>query len=553
MEVSNKKLCEVFATSKRFIIPEFQRPYVWTKEEVEQLWNDLEGSYYDSIENGSSEDYFLGPLVISMQEDDKKNNLAFIVDGQQRITTLQTLLWLLNLKLQNLEIVDKDEILAEVQRLILTPSGKNSLLAVSARDQLNFNAIMVNSILDETTELGIAAKYLRSKVNLVPDNNLSGFFNFLQNRTRFIFVQTDSFSKAWELFIGLNGKGKPLNPADLIKAHICGTSDDSQQVADIWEQQVLPLGGDSTSAILDMCRAATGKNSTDAALFKFFEKTWNDGNINITKIGSGSISYERFWLHPIDDLSAIADNTKKYLRSLRSLSRRDVTPVLLALSERYGFDSIFTEGLLRLLDSYQLWMAICGKRGREQKFAELAYKIIINKNWTMDVCMVEFAKVITGQMPTKKLVYNSIIESSFRGRIMLHILKSYEEGMRGDVRIDDIWYEHIMPQTGTEYWFSVVGSDDKNLYSRIVNNLGNIAPLDPQTNIRGQNYAWDIKRELYQNEVPNWLISQIARDNDTWNWDKIKVRADIIANWSIDVRWPLDTIIENFEEQHELI
>jgi hypothetical protein len=84
-------------------------------------------------------------------------------------------------------------------------------------------------------------------------------------------VETESYATAWDLFIGLNGKGRPLNPADLIKAFVCGTSTDSAAMSDIWKDKVLPLGGDATSALLEITRVATGDVGSEAKLFKLFE------------------------------------------------------------------------------------------------------------------------------------------------------------------------------------------------------------------------------------------------------------------------------------------
>lgn len=69
---------------QKFIIPEYQRPYRWTKNECETLWYDVKGVFG----NGENiEEYFLGSIVAF---ESKKSELE-IIDGQQRITTLTLL------------------------------------------------------------------------------------------------------------------------------------------------------------------------------------------------------------------------------------------------------------------------------------------------------------------------------------------------------------------------------------------------------------------------------------------------------------------------------
>jgi len=79
------KLKEVFGNQDSFYeIPRYQRPYRWTDEHVEQLWDDL----YESFENGENS-YFLGSIVTVKQNGDSSKK--DVVDGQQRLTTLMIL------------------------------------------------------------------------------------------------------------------------------------------------------------------------------------------------------------------------------------------------------------------------------------------------------------------------------------------------------------------------------------------------------------------------------------------------------------------------------
>jgi hypothetical protein len=547
MEASPKSLYEVFSAATRFIIPEFQRPYVWSKEQVDQLWNDLEGAYSDNITADELEEYFLGPLVIAMQQDHKGSTVAHVIDGQQRITTIQTMLWIFNNRLKLLSNEECKEGSEFLNRILLTTS-QVSLLSVAAADSHNFNAVQNGVNLDESTRLGAAASDLRKMIDKYPEDKILGFIYFICNRTRFIFVRTDSYINAWELFIGLNGKGKPLNPADLIKAYICGTAGDSKAVADVWVTNILPLEDDATSAIQDVCRVATGNKVIETKLFKVFEDNWNK-SVTIDSLGQGCIIYDKFWKKDLTKLDDLTEADRKHIRNLRNLGRRDISPIILALANRFGYKIIFTSTLIGLLDAYQLWMAICSKWSKDQSFAKLGYQIV-NSTCEFAECLVSIAEEIDRIKPSKDQVLASIQESAYPGKTLFQILKSYEEGMRGEVQVDNIWYEHIMPKTGTAFWFNIAGTRNTNEYARIVNNIGNIAPLDRSTNIQGSNDEWPLKRELYMKNVPNWLIAGIARDNaDEWDKKKMIARATKIAEWCVNTRWPLDILIRKIVDQ----
>ena len=123
---------------------------------------------------------------------------------------------------------------------------------------------------------------------------------------------------------------------------------------------------------------------------------------------------------------------------------------------------------------------------------------------------------------------------------MKFIVNQYEEGMRGVVHVGDVQFEHMMPQTPTSYWYGEAGTRTGNQYARMVNNIGNIVPLDYATNIVGSNDDWPTKCALYRQNVPNWLATRIANENpDGWKPLKIQQRAESIATWAVTERWNL--------------
>lgn len=85
IEATELQLLKVFSDDYLFEIPEYQRPYAWTTEQVSELLDDI--LYAIGVEKAIGEipPYFLGSIVIIK---DDISPVADIVDGQQRITTL---------------------------------------------------------------------------------------------------------------------------------------------------------------------------------------------------------------------------------------------------------------------------------------------------------------------------------------------------------------------------------------------------------------------------------------------------------------------------------
>ena len=78
IEVNKQSVKQLLETGKvnKFIIPEYQRPYAWTDEQIQTLFEDL----VEYTENANESTYFLGTIVSYENE----NNEQEIIDGQQQ-------------------------------------------------------------------------------------------------------------------------------------------------------------------------------------------------------------------------------------------------------------------------------------------------------------------------------------------------------------------------------------------------------------------------------------------------------------------------------------
>ena len=81
-------ISDIFTSKFEYHIPSYQRPYAWEKEQAETLFDDL----LDFYKNQPKDDnYFLGSIVL-IKEDDENKPLSYVIDGQQRLTSLTILL-----------------------------------------------------------------------------------------------------------------------------------------------------------------------------------------------------------------------------------------------------------------------------------------------------------------------------------------------------------------------------------------------------------------------------------------------------------------------------
>lgn len=113
-EVESKSIVDIFSSNNIYRIPNYQRPYKWEDEQVEQLFDDIYEAYKNS-KHDEGENYFLGSIVVTKQSND--NYEYEVIDGQQRITTLMILFCVLRdcFKDINKEYKNPDDI--NIQRI----------------------------------------------------------------------------------------------------------------------------------------------------------------------------------------------------------------------------------------------------------------------------------------------------------------------------------------------------------------------------------------------------------------------------------------------------
>lgn len=537
-----------------YTIPQYQRPYTWSIDNYEVLWEDLTDAYADYskalAENRTPDYYFLGPVVFVKNSVKRSFD---IIDGQQRTTTFHILLWYLYKKLT--DETEKDRIL---QILSFLGKGKEAKLKVSAKDSATYLKIMQSTdAIEGNSRMAESANYFRLKVNELekPDS----FAAFLREYTQFIVIVADDYGKAWDLFIGLNGKGEPLNPTDLVKAYVCGRSDIGEQAGQIWEEKILPLKGDSTSYLLFLARYKAKKFVTENALFKEISKLYPT-TITTLDIAEYSEIFHWFWHVEIDSIPkhfsdglTINSDARKALRVLRDLGRRDFTSLLFQYAADFGKKAIFEEAFLRMLAAYQIRMAISRKRSRERKFISWFSDVDFSKPEESDTenetealklrkqrANTLIARTLRADAPDDATFETLVKIASYHGNYPARIiLRHHEEGERGNRSILDYQLEHLMPQTGTDFWnveAGVVndnGEVDADAYSSLVNNIGNLFVIDPTTNNEVKNFEYSIKKSFYQEHLKDWSIARITADpKNEWKRQDIEARAEKISQWA---------------------
>ncbi|MGC7589917.1 DUF262 domain-containing protein [Bisgaard Taxon 46] len=183
-------------------IPNYQRPYKWSKEHTSQLLEDLFAHFQES------RPYRIGTIVLHQD-----NDLLNIVDGQQRITTLAILLHFLK---------------------------ENNIAENFLSDERYFHSESIEHLKENAEIIEYFVQYNAEFKD--------SFYDFILKKCSMVYVKLTSLEEAFQFFDSQNARGKSLAPYDLLKAyHLRSLSiEKSSEVLDCvekWENAVSPTDG----------------------------------------------------------------------------------------------------------------------------------------------------------------------------------------------------------------------------------------------------------------------------------------------------------------------
>lgn len=234
LHVSKKNISKLLTEmqGRKFIIPDFQRPYKWDIEKCETLWNDIENFTVTEAKSGS--DYFLGTIV--SYHDEKTKNLE-IIDGQQRITSFFLLLRSFYRKLE--DMIEDDDVkglknqlapcLWDVDSISQKVTDKSSIHIISevATEEDNdvFHKILeTGNCADESEDnYSINYRFFKGKCDGYAEKNPLQWKQLcvtILQKCIILPIECDTPETALTIFSTLNDRGLPLADSDIFKAQI---------------------------------------------------------------------------------------------------------------------------------------------------------------------------------------------------------------------------------------------------------------------------------------------------------------------------------------------
>ena len=217
----------------KYSIDYYQREYKWQEKQIRELVDDLSNKFLEEYDPGHSRSqvadyphYFLGSIIIS-----KKDSVAYIVDGQQRLTSLTLLLTLL----RNLQRDDTSQV--NVDELIFSERFGQKSFNLDIDERIPaMEALYEGEVFDVTDRSESVQTLVQRYLDLascfpeeLDSKALPYFTDWLLENVHLVEITAYSDDDAYTIFETMNDRGLSLSPTDMLKGYLLANLDEERR------------------------------------------------------------------------------------------------------------------------------------------------------------------------------------------------------------------------------------------------------------------------------------------------------------------------------------
>ena len=570
MEIKDSKIWQYILANrwqkrKFFRIPDYQRPYVWDEERIEDFWKDLT--------EGDINLPFLWSFIF--KEDD--DQIFDIVDGQQRILSIAILLAALRTIAK--EIGHSNLTNSIQQRIAETDNLGNSkdffihcwedvdsfFREYILSGDKNIKEIWEKITKKDTSKYNIKNNYLHIysliKSTIKEEGiewdavEIAKFIDMILNKIddySIVYIKVSSDEQAYTAFEIVNARGQELGNIDLLKNLFFKEAAKDQNKKAIVERRETMVNNiqncsgvkvNLESFLKHFWHARWGKSklASSKRLFYLFKQEILSQKNRYDSLSSemleDSEKYKNF-TDPDGKVFLYEDSPKTYQynleiqNSLKNIASFSITQAyilfLTILRYQKEIGNRKVRDIFRCIESFHFaYSAIAKEQGNKLekiywKYAEEFINAIENSNSLEDrgnkinLVYQELKKYLQNLYPSQEVFREKFINLEYKSinkDLLRYVLTQYElflNGWTGEKKPDftNTNIEHIYPQKNED--------KDNILDEKTVNNIGNLTLLSIKLNSSSSNNTFVEKMEHYQKSEYQ-MVRNIVKDFNDWN------------------------------------
>lgn len=533
-------LRKIFSSDFEFRIPDYQRPYSWGTEQALQLLDDLEAS----LDRDTEDPYFLGSIVLVKSGASPQSD---VIDGQQRLTTLNILLAVLR------DLTNDPQLRGELGDFVLEP-GKimagtkpRPRLTLRHRDAEFFQenvqtegrieALCAQDDKDLTTDAQKSirdnAAALYKRLAAWPEAKRQGLAAMMGIRTFLVVVSTPDLTRAHRIFSVMNARGLDLTAADIFKSNVIGDIDADRQpaYADKWEQEEQDLGRDGFAELFQHVRMIFAKERARREVLLEFDQQVLSRYLP----GGGAdfvdevlIPYSNAYEHLITQNlpnSGGWGKVNNWLARLVQLDNSDWRPPALWALKHFPDDPIFLDAFLQKLERLAASLLIrrVYSTPRTTTYGNLLKQLEAGDGLASEAFdLDEEAK----EQTLARLGADVYLVQPVRKYVLLRLdeVLANQPGVTYEHKM--ITVEHVLPQNPKpdSEWAADFSEDTRTHWTH---KLANLVLLNTAKNSEAQRYDFAVKKQKYftsKNGVAIFALTTQVLGYDQWTPEVLEAR-----------------------------
>jgi hypothetical protein len=553
MQAKDYTVDDVFREGQLLEIPLYQRRYIWDLESQWQpLWTDIERIAHRVLANPQERQrpYFLGSVVIQQRPNDPGTvQRRTVIDGQQRLTTLQLLLDATHAVLMECGIKEEAEQLDTLIRNKIKsarPTFEKFKVWPMNIDQAAFQEVMsAEPPVDHKTLVNAESRFVRAHQFFTEqvrtyitasgkdkqELRAEALVISMRESLKLVVISLEQSEDPQEIFETLNARGVRLTSADLIKNFLFQRllmegEDDSAAYNTYWHTFESPFWERLISKgryveprlAIFLGQFLVSRVAEEIKVEKVFDrfKRYVEEETSLTtleilkQIHSVATTYEKIIVKS-EKAEGPLSVVERFVYRVNAMDTETVKPVLLHLIDP-SLPDVPSEELEKALSALESWLvrrAITRSTSKfyNKLFPQLVGDLLNNDRSTAGTFVESFLRKQNADAtywPDDSTVRTHLASSSIYNALTRSRLRMILEGIEDEIRnpakekvaTPQQWcergllqVEHVMPTSWKANWPLAVDETEDARKERI-NRIGNLTLLTPTKNAAVSNGPW---------------------------------------------------------------
>jgi len=596
MQVGNITIRHLFQQDRRHVVPLYQRPYVWQQEaQWEPLWEDIRFVADRLLNNAMTRSHFIGAIVLEQVPTHAgAMDIRLVIDGQQRLTTIQLLLEALYDYCCTIGATQQHRAVEKLVRnddpLSSDPIERFKVWPTNV-DQEPFQRVMEASNPSELKRLyekplrerrlghPILDGYLyfyevisswAEEIADERENRLNILIQAVRDHVGLVVIDVSKEDDAQVIFETLNARGTPLLPSDLVKNHLFHHAElEGEKLDLLYKQYWKPFDENKNYWREEIGRGHAKRARIDLFLQNYLclrirdevpvahlYATFRETSISAQgKKAKEQLQLLRRYADIFQGFDKFEEDTRHFVffKRLEAMELGTTYPFLMELFAQHGATSPQVIEVLGMIESYLVRRLVCQLTTRS--YGRFFIDLIETIDGSVESLPERLSSALSKSTSESARwpnddefrsawlnapLYRTLLRS--RLRMLLEALdQAYPLGYGEQyVLKEKLTVEHLLPQEWKQKWPLPDGATPDQISRRgqLLHTVGNLTLLTKKLNPSISNSAWDKKaKEIAKHSRLNLNQEIIKNWPNEWGEERILERATSLFSLALGL-WP---------------